>query len=124
MEVRENNFGKIDFVTLDKIEEIGTKQKRIFDLRDNEHVISASYRIVKEIWTKYGSSRSPVLTQDQFREFLRRFLELPKITDNQYEKIFKNFDVDGTGHITQLKMLSFILVLSGFPEVADLDLLE
>ena len=82
MEVRENNFGKIAYVTLDKIEEIGTNQKRMFDLRDNEHVISASYRIVKEIWTKHGSSRSPVLTQDQFREFLRRFLELPKITDN------------------------------------------
>ena len=80
MEVRENNFGKIDFVTLDKIDEVAN-QKRMFDLRDNEHVISASYRIVKEIWTKHGSSRSPVLTQDQFREFLRRFLEMPRLTD-------------------------------------------
>ena len=38
--------------------------------------------------------------------------------------MFKNFDVDGTGYITKLKMLSFVLVLSGFPESVDLDMLE
>ena len=50
MMVKENELAKINYVTLDKIGEMGTDQKRMFDLKDDEHVISASYRIVKEIW--------------------------------------------------------------------------
>ena len=49
---------------------------------------------------------------------------MTKLTDEEFEAVFASFDVDKTGHITQLKMLSFVLVLSGFPSAANLDLLE
>ena len=49
---------------------------------------------------------------------------MPEMTDEQFKAVFQSFDVDNTGHITQLKMLSFVLVLSGFPSAADLDILE
>ena len=49
---------------------------------------------------------------------------MTEMTDEQFEAVFHSFDVDKTGHITQLKMLSFVLRLSGFPSAANLDLLE
>ena len=64
MEFRENKFGKNEYVTLDNMEEMHTSKRRIFNLKDDEHIISACYRIVKEIWKNHGSSRSPALTQD------------------------------------------------------------
>ena len=64
MEFRENNFGKYEYVTLDNMERSGSNKGRIFSLKDDEHIISACYRIVKEIWKNHGSSRSPALTQD------------------------------------------------------------
>ena len=51
--------------------------------------------------------------------FLQDFLKMPDLSDEDFLKIYRNIDSDGTGEITQKKMLSFILTLSGFSELAD-----
>ena len=44
---------------------------------------------------------------------------MPDLTDRDFAKIYFEIDTDGTGLITQKKMLSFILTISGFSEIAD-----
>lgn len=82
-------------------------------LSTNERDTKASIQVlVDEIWCQYDVDDSGVLEKDEVKQFVKEYLpELKqgfKYSEDGFEALFKEFDLDGNGSVDRFEMTEFI----------------
>ena len=77
-----------------------------------------------QVWNDYASlstqgKKPRPLTKRQTKRFLEDFLQISNLSEEGFDKVFRMIDSSETGEVGQEQMANWILVLSGFEDLAN-----
>jgi len=74
-------------------------------------------KCVDDIWKEYGKPGAKSLNKEEAKTFVLNTLkdmgDSENFTEADYEACFKEFDLDGSGTIEKVEMVSFIKKMAG-----------
>ena len=78
-----------------------------------EVVPPTTEEIIAAIWAEYDKDGSGALSKAECKNFVKNLLvrigEDPKISDDEFNELFKDFDEDGNGTVSKAEMELFIM---------------